>query len=154
LDIAGPVARVGKSSESQWFIDKGEAMVGGVGVDLHKDGFDLRLPMITYPRIAMFFFGQFAEWCRGFVIPDDVAWGNHIFESVAFGDFSAFLAVPSDDEDGVVFCDHFSHWRVSTNKLCWGNFDVKLTGQIDAAFCFCLATTIGEENIRATGRQK
>jgi hypothetical protein len=37
---------------------------------------------------------------------------------------STLLAFASDDEDGVVFFDHFPHWSVATNKLGWSNFDV------------------------------
>jgi hypothetical protein len=126
-----------------------EAKVGEWGY-IHEDGFDLGLSEVTFPRIAMLVLGQLAEWCGCCVVLDDVARGDDIFESIAFGDLSAFLAFASDDEDGLVFVDHFSHWRVSADELCWCYFDVELAGQVDAAFCFCLPSTVGEEDVRTT----
>ena len=118
-----------------------------VGVDIHKNGFDLSVSIITFPRIGLLFSGKLAEGCCGLVVLDDVAWGDDIFKAIALGYLSAFLAFTSNNKNGVVFLDHLSHWRVPTDKLCRGNFNVELTGQVDAAFSFCLTTTVCEENI-------
>jgi hypothetical protein len=37
----------------------------------------------------------------------------------------------------------------TTNELCRCNFNVELTGKIDASFGFGLTTTVGEKDIRA-----
>lgn len=100
--------------------------MGEVGVNIHEDGFDLGLSKVAFSRIAMLIVGQFAERCCGCVVLDDITWGDDISESIAFGNFSAFLALASDDKDGFVFIDHFSHWRMPADELCWSNFDVEL----------------------------
>ena len=64
---------------------------------LHEDGFDLGASVISFSGIAVFFGGKFAERCGGCVVLDDVAWGNDVFEAVAFGYLSTFLAFAAYD---------------------------------------------------------
>ena len=126
---------------------RGEAMAKKCNI-IHKNSFDLGAPIIALPGVAMFLRGQSTERRYSSVVFDDIPWSDNIFETVAFGYLPAFLAFASNDQNSIVFRDHFSHGGMTTDELCWGNFYVELTRQIDAAFCFSLATTICKKDIR------
>lgn len=102
--------------------------VGYVGDHIHKNGFDLGFSEVALPRVGVLLVSQGSEGCCSFIVFDDIAWGNDVFESITLSDLSTLLAVTSNDENGVVFFDHLSHRSVTANKLRRGNFNVELSG--------------------------
>ena len=112
-----------------------------------QDRFNLDVAEIPFDGIGSLIGSQLSERCSMLVVLDDVAWGDHISESIAFSHFSALFTLSANNEDCLVFFHHFTHRGVATNELCRRNLDVELTGEINATFCFCLASSVGKEDI-------
>ena len=95
-----------------------------------KDSFYLCFPKITQPGIVLFIFGELSEGCCVDVVFDDISGGSDIFESIAFSDLATFLSLATNDKDGAIAFSHFPHWGVTTNKLPWRYFHMKLSTQV------------------------
>ena len=117
----------------------------GVGED--EDGFDVEGGEVAGAAGLVFFRGEFAEGGRVHVVFDDVSGGDDVGEAVAFGDVPAFLAFAADDEDGVVLCCHFFHGRVAADELARGDFELELSGQVEAPLLFGFAAAVGDEDV-------
>jgi hypothetical protein len=48
---------------------------------------------------------------------DDIAGGNHVFETVVLCDDAAFFTLAAYHEDSLIRLGHFSHRCVPTNEL-------------------------------------
>lgn len=100
--------------------------VAGVGED--EDRFDLDFAVVSVSRGGVLFFGQFPERRGVFIVLDDVAGCDYVFEAVAFGHLSAFLAFSAHHEDCSVFLGELAHRRVAADELAGGNFHFELVG--------------------------
>ena len=112
-----------------------------------KDRLDFHFAVISRPGMRDFVLRQLPERSGMGIVLDDVAWRNDILKAVSFGNLSALLALPANDEDGLVFFRHLSHRCVSADELARRDFDVELGGQLYASFFFRLAAAVCDKDV-------
>ena len=132
LNVASPVAGVGKDKDS---VDNDVAELAGAG-------------------ILVLLLGEFAEGSGGRVVLDDVSGSDNILEAVALGDLTALLAFATDDQNGAVGLGHLPHGSVTADELTWLDIALELAGQVATTLLFCLATAVGQENVRTVAKEK
>jgi hypothetical protein len=126
LEIAGPVAGVGK----------------------YKDSLDGDIAEVSLFGVAQLLRGKLTERSRGAVGLDNVTRSHDILEAVTFGDGATFLTLTANDKHGAVLGGHLRHGCVAANELSGRDINLELLGEISAALSLGLTTAIGQEDIR------
>lgn len=126
LDIARPIARVGKD----------------------KDGVNDHVGEVALAGVGVLLGGQLAEGGGVRVVLDDVAGGDDVLEAVALSDVATLLALAADDEDGAVRLGHLPHGSVAADELAGLDVALELAGEVAAALLFGLSAAICEEDVR------
>ena len=127
LNVASPIARVGKDEDS----------VNGYVVE------------VALTTVGMLFRSELAEGSGGRVVLDDVAGCDDILEAVTLSNETALFTLTADNKDGAVLLSHFPHGGVAANKLARLDVLLELLGEVATALLFGLATTVGKEDVRS-----
>ncbi|KAI6768239.1 hypothetical protein HG530_006248 [Fusarium avenaceum] len=128
LDIASPVARIGK----------------------YKHSVDDNICKVSFARVGMLLRSELAERSGSSVVLNNVTRGHDVLEAIALSDVSALLAFTTDNKDGAILLSHLPHGSVATDELARLDVAVKLAGEITTSLLFGLTTTVGKENVHVT----